>query len=258
MHKPSAIIAFFDLDKTLIDVNSATLWVKSELREGRISWWMATRAFFWTIMYSLGWTRMERLLLEGIAWLHGQKVGPLVERTHNFYLEHVRIRYRPGAMKALQAHKDAGHVIALCTSSSSILSHFVAQELAIPYILANGLATAENHFTGKPDPEVLCYGNGKLVHAQALAARLDVSLDDCVFYTDSVADLSLLEKVGTPVVVHPDRRLRRIAVQRSWLVEDWGENQGPLVEHRFAQTTPDKSAVTSLVVERSWPGIADS
>ena len=54
----------------------------------------------------------------------------------------------------------------------------------------------------------LCYGSGKLDYAEAFARSRGVSLGECVFYTDSISDLPVLERVGRPVVVNPDGRLR--------------------------------------------------
>jgi phosphoserine phosphatase len=47
-------------------------------------------------------------------------------------------------------------------------------------------------------------------------------LSESIFYTDSFADLSVLEVVGTPVAVNPDLRLRRVAAKRGWSIVDWG------------------------------------
>ena len=54
------------------------------------------------------------------------------------------------------------------------------------------------------------------------AQQLGQSLEDAWFYTDSVSDRALLERVGHPVVVHPDRKLAVLAVEQGWPVEDWG------------------------------------
>jgi phosphoserine phosphatase len=65
------------------------------------------------------------------------------------------------------------------------------------------------------------YGQGKVVMAERLASELDFSLADSTFYSDSITDLPLLERVKTPVIINPDRRLRRVAKQRGWPVESW-------------------------------------
>jgi phosphoserine phosphatase len=65
----------------------------------------------------------------------------------------------------------------------------------------------------------VCYGQGKVVWAERFAAEHDVDLAASYFYTDSISDLPLLERVGHPVVVNPDLRLRRLARKRGWPLE---------------------------------------
>ena len=68
------------------------------------------------------------------------------------------------------------------------------------------------------------FGHHKLTACEAWAAREKVALADCTFYTDSYSDVALLQKVGRPVVIDPDRRLARLAAQRGWPVVDWGRS----------------------------------
>jgi phosphoserine phosphatase len=75
--------------------------------------------------------------------------------------------------------------------------------------------------TGRSLGEV-CFGAGKLRLARAFAEGRGVSLADCTFYTDSYSDLPMLEAVGRPVAVNPDRRLLRRAERAGWPVLDWG------------------------------------
>jgi phosphoserine phosphatase len=78
--------------------------------------------------------------------------------------------------------------------------------------------------TGRP-LGALCYGHGKVAHAEAYARERGVALESCAFYTDSYTDLPVLERVGRPVAVHPDPRLARVAKRRGWRVEDWSAPQ---------------------------------
>jgi phosphoserine phosphatase len=82
----------------------------------------------------------------------------------------------------------------------------------------------------------LCYGAGKLERARALVHSLGSTLEQAVFYTDSITDLPLLEAVGQPVAVNPDPRLRRVARRRGWPIEDW-------LSARRATTLTDPKAV---------------
>ena len=65
-------------------------------------------------------------------------------------------------------------------------------------------------------------GDAKRDRAREWAERTGIDLQDCTFYTDSHSDLALMEAVGTPVAVNPDRALLRVARSRGWTVVDWG------------------------------------
>lgn len=215
-------VAFFDLDKTLLAVNSGTLWVRRELALGHITWMQALRASLWIIRYHLGFVSMQDEMRAAIAQLAGTPVQPILERTIAFYEEQVRPLYRPGALRALEEHRGAGERLVLLTSSSGYLSELVARDLHLDAILCNRFEVdSQGRHTGRPVGEV-CYGTGKRIHAERYANEVGVPLSACAFYTDSYADLPVLEVVGRPVAVHPDQRLRREALRRGWPVVDWG------------------------------------
>jgi len=102
------------------------------------------------------------------------------------------------------------------------MAELVARDLTLDAVLCNRLEVdAAGVYTGRPLGEV-CFGDGKRSYAQAYASQAGVPLSACAFYTDSYSDLPVMEVVGRPVAVHPDRRLRREALRRGWPVVDWG------------------------------------
>ena len=112
------------------------------------------------------------------------------------------------------------HIVVLLTSTSIYLGRCAATYFGIKHVLANHFVVEEGVFTGEM-VSPLCYGTGKVEHAKKLALRLDKSLSDSVFYTDSYSDLPMLLAVGEPVAVHPDNRLYRRAKKESWPVVKW-------------------------------------
>jgi HAD superfamily hydrolase (TIGR01490 family) len=222
-------IAFFDFDNTLLSVNSAWLWVRRELRLGHLSRWEALRAGYWMARYELGFVSMEAALEKVISALSGVEVAPVRARTSDFYRSELRSLYRPGARRAVEAHRAAGDRLVLLTSSSIYLAELVAEELRLDHVLCNRFEVdAHGRHTGKTIGDV-CFGLGKLRHAQAFAEKEGIPLSACTFYTDSYADLSVLEAVGRPVAVNPDLRLRREALRRHWPIVDWGYPPEPMV-----------------------------
>ncbi len=215
-------VAFFDLDKTLLAENSGTLWIRREVREGFITPWQALRASVTLARYHLGFAALEESLARAVAALAGSPAKALRDRTRRFYEEEVRGLYRPGARQALAAHRAQGDRLVLLTTSTLYLAELVAEELGLDAILCNELGVDERGaHTGKT-VKPLCFGPGKLLHAKEFLAAEGQPLSGCAFYTDSFSDLPVLERVGRPVAVNPDRLLRREAQRRAWAIVDWG------------------------------------
>lgn len=184
----------------------------------------------WMVKYQLGFAEMQEAIGRAIATLAGTREQDLRARTVTFYRNEVRQLYRPGALRALKLHRQAGDRLVLLTSSSNYLSELVAKDLELHAVLCNRIeVNAQGRHTGRSVGRV-CFGAGKLAHAQGFAGAAEVRLDACAFYTDSYSDLPVLERVGRPVAVNPDHRLRRHAARRGWEVVDWGrpDRVGPL------------------------------
>ncbi len=214
-------VAFFDLDRTLIGVNSASGWVRRELRLGHIGTYGALRAAGWIGLYQLGVANMDNVVRAAVATLKGVSEDEIRTRTLDFWREEVRPQIRPGARAALDRHRAQGERLVLLTSSSPYMSEAASEALGLDDWLCNRFVVEDGRFTGDTH-EPLCFGAGKVTHALAYAEARGVTLADCAFYTDSMSDLPLLEQVGRPVVIAPDPRLAREAKRRGWVVEDWG------------------------------------
>jgi HAD superfamily hydrolase (TIGR01490 family) len=214
-------IAFFDLDKTLISRNSATLWIRFELAAGRVTRWQALQALGYVVSYSLGAADMSDVIRRSVASLAGQPEAELRDRAHVFYEQFIRPLFRPGAHTAIDAHRTVGDRLVLLTSSSIYMSQMVCRDLNLHDYLCNRLEVdAGGRYTGRP-LEPLCFGAGKVHLASRYAAERGLTLSDAAFYTDSASDVPMLEAVGRPVAVHPDPRLRRLAKRRGWQIVEW-------------------------------------
>jgi HAD superfamily hydrolase (TIGR01490 family) len=216
-------IAFFDLDKTLISRNSASLWIRYEFEAGRITTRQALQAVVWVIRYNLGAADMAEPIRRSIEALAGQPEDEIRDRTQRFHANLIRPLYRPGARRALEQHRAAGHRLVLLTSASNYLAEQVCGDLELDDYVCNRLEVdGRGRYTGRPI-EPLCFGPGKVVLAERYAAAQGSSVNTCAFYSDSLSDLPMLEAAAQPMVVHPDVRLRRLARKRGWRILDWGQ-----------------------------------
>jgi len=215
------MIAFFDLDRTLLEVNSGGLWVKSEYREGYISAWQLGRSLLELVRYHIGVGSIEPTLRRAIAFHEGVSADSLRQRTERFFEREVKDRFRPGGLAALETHRERGDQLVLLTTSSQYLGECVQRTIGLDAVLATDFhLDAEGCLTGEPI-EPLCFGRGKLVAASRYAADAGVELSACTFYTDSIADRSVMEAVGWPVAVHPDPKLLRLARAHGWPIVSW-------------------------------------
>ncbi len=214
-------LALFDLDRTVISVNSATGWIKREVRLGYLKRRHAVRGAWEIGKYQMGWSRMEQAIEDAVRMLAGEEEAALMARTMDFWQEEVAGTIRPGAAAAIRAHADAGDHVVLLTSSSNYMCQAVSGALPFVDWGCNRFEVVDARFTGEV-VRPLCYAEGKVAHAQRMAEDSGLPLEEAVFYTDSYSDLAALEAVGEPVVVHPDPRLARHARKRGWRIEDWG------------------------------------
>lgn len=218
----AAGIAYFDLDKTILSVNSGTLWVRREVALGHLSKRKALKAAAWLARYHFGFASADSIVAEAVKFVTGTKVSDLRTRTEQFFTEEIRGQYRPGALGAIQKHRSEGRTVVMLTSSTNYMAELVSAELKLDGILCNVLeADANGIHTGNVAGGI-CFGAGKLTYARRDLERRGASLSDSIFYTDSFADLAVMEAIGTPVAVNPDLRLKRVASKRGWQIVDWG------------------------------------
>lgn len=217
----SRIAAFFDLDRTLVDVNSAGLWAKHELLNGNISPRQFARVTVWNLLYHLALIDIETVFREAVTHYRGRLYRELDDETRSWFEQHVAHRLRPGAWQALQDHRGEGHRLVLLTSSSVFEARAAADAWRLDDYLCNDFPTDEAGKLLGTYVKPLCYGQGKVERARVWASERDVNLGDCYFYSDSLTDLPMLQAVGHPRVVSPDPRLRRTAQQRSWPILQW-------------------------------------
>jgi HAD superfamily hydrolase (TIGR01490 family) len=213
--------AFFDLDRTLISVNSAFQYASYERRRGKISFAQYLRAAFWMGMYHLSLIDMERAFAEAVRQYEGALRDDLERITEEFFHGELVSTFQPGAADALRFHRSEGHPLVLLTASSSFLSKLAAQTWDLDHFLSNHFPTDERGRLRGTFERPMCYGQGKVVHARRWAQQMEVDLHRSYFYSDSFSDVPMLRAVGHPRVVNPDPRLRRLAEREGWPIEDW-------------------------------------
>jgi HAD superfamily hydrolase (TIGR01490 family) len=213
--------ALFDLDRTLVRKNTGSLYVRRQRRLGQATLADDLRVAFWMLQYTFGVVDAEAVAARALAKLAGQPEREMTTFCEGLFREDIAPHLAREARVAVERHRRAGDLLAIVTGASRYVATPVARALEIDHLVASELdVDAAGRFTGR-FVAPLCYAQGKLARARALAERQGFRLEDASFYSDSISDLPLLEAVGEPVVVNPDPRLRRLASARGWRVERW-------------------------------------
>ncbi|HHH30409.1 MAG TPA: HAD-IB family hydrolase [Polyangiaceae bacterium] len=209
------------MDRTLVRRDTASLWMRFQRDSGEAGFRDAVRVAWWLLQYSFGVVDVQRVAEQALADYRGESERRMEERCRIWFRDYVVPHVADAGRRMVRFHQDRGDEVAIVTSATRFAAEPLAEALGIERIAYTPLEVDERGcFTGRVDGS-LCYGAEKVRYAEQLLEQTTTSLDEAVFYSDSITDLPLLERVAEPVVVNPDARLRRVARRRGWRIERW-------------------------------------
>ena len=208
------------MDRTLVRIDTATLYVRYQRDVGEATWRDAARVAWWMLEYTLGIIDAERVAEQAMRSFKGKEEAWLRDTCETWFTNYVLAHVAASGRAAVERHRADGDFLAIVTGTTPYAAMPLARELGIPHVVATELEVQEGQFTGRVK-QPMSYAGGKVILTERLAAEQGFSLGESTFYSDSITDLPLLERVRTPIVVNPDRRLRLIAQKRHWRTERW-------------------------------------
>lgn len=218
------IAAFFDLDSTLLAVNSGALWIRRERRLNRVTRRQYAQAIAYLLGYRLSIIDMQAAMRKALQTIKGEQEQVLRAWTRQWYYEEVARHVAPGGRRALFAHRRAGHRLVLLSTTSPYEAEVVREHLSLDAVICTGYEVRDHVFTGEPMLP-LCYGPGKVTLAEQYGGSNGIDLDQSFFYSDSFSDVPMLERVAHPRAVNPDLRLWTAARRRGWPILDWRDSR---------------------------------
>ena len=238
--------AFFDLDKTVIAKASMVAFGRPFYREGLISRALVLRSLWGQLVYMhLGASeeKLARMRESVLALTKGwdqAKIRTIVAETLEAVVE--PIIYSEAA-DLIEEHKAAGRLVVIISASPSEIVEPLGRYLDVDRVIASeALVDDDGRYSG--EMAFYAYGPHKAEAMRSLAASLDIDLDASYAYSDSATDIPMLEAVGHPVVVNPDRSLARWADEKGWEVRRFVR---PVrLRDRFRVPTPPPAAQTAV------------
>jgi HAD superfamily hydrolase (TIGR01490 family) len=222
--------AFFDLDKTVIARASIMAFARDFRAEGLVTRRTMAKGLWTQMVYvHLGASprRLERARHSVLAVTRGWQrdhVRGVVTRRMEAVIDPITF---VDAVRLIAEHRAAGQKVYLVSAAPVEIVAPLARHLGADEALASvPCVDAEGCYTG--ELERYAYGATKASLVRELAERDGLNLADCYAYSDSATDVPMLEAVGHPVAVNPDRALRRIAQERQWEIRRFEHTIEPI------------------------------
>jgi len=240
--------AFFDLDKTIIAKSSALAFSRPFYQGGLINRRAVLKSAYAQFVFLVGGAdhdQMEKMREYLSALTRGwnvQQVREIVAETLHGLIDPI---IYDEAASLIEQHHAAGRDVVIVSSSGSEVVEPIGELLGADHVIATRLKIEDGRYTG--DIEYYAYAENKAAAIRELAEAEGYDLANCYAYSDSATDLPLLEAVGHPSAVNPDRALRKEALAREWPVLVFDR---PVELHRRLPefSAPSRSVVLTVAV----------
>jgi HAD superfamily hydrolase (TIGR01490 family) len=217
---PSArTAAFFDLDKTIIAKSSTLAFSKPFFNQGLLNRRAVLKSSYAQFIFLLSGAdhdQMDRMRTHMTNMCTGWDVAQVKSIVNETLHDIMTPLVFAEAADLIAAHKLCGRDVVVVSASGEEIVAPIARALGATHAMATRMVVEDGKYTG--EVAFYCYGEGKVQAIRELAAREGYPLEHCYAYSDSITDLPMLEVVGHPSVVNPDRGLRKEATERGWPV----------------------------------------
>jgi HAD superfamily hydrolase (TIGR01490 family) len=209
--------AYFDLDRTLCRRSTEHAFAVLLMRRGWLSYRQMAGVAWWHLMYDLhligNFAEAKRRIVRGL--LKGLPVADLEDAFADFFRTRLLPAVRPEVAAEIGLHRQVGRRIVLLTSTLDLIARPFGRKFGMDACFAATLEMSDGCYSGEI-VGVLPHGEQKsrILAADARESKCDLS--ECFAYGDHYSDRFMLETVGHPVTVNPDRKLRTLAARRGW------------------------------------------
>ena len=227
---PSAEIAVFDLDNTIVRGSAVFHFGQGAVKQGVIRyrdiWSFAWQQFRFSHRGE-NTGKLTDIQDRALGIAAGHRLDDLRALMPSIYGRYIAKRIWPQIPGLIARHRAAGRDVWIATASPSLIADYIAERLGCTGAIASQLElTPTGELTGRFAGPVR-HGGQKAVAVRALAEAHGYDLADSYAYTDSINDRALLELVGHPVAVNPDAQLRTLALQNGWSIRRFTRRQHP-------------------------------
>ncbi|HNR90126.1 MAG TPA: HAD family phosphatase [Spirochaetota bacterium] len=221
--RPARVGAFFDLEKTIAD--HAVIWefVMELYRRREMGLSVVVRTMWIYFKYSLGVVKNFETVMRDASRraFQGRNAARYIEIFRELFDERLKHRIYPGARDTIAELKKRGVRTYIISTTFQSLVEFYANHLGIDEFYATSLEIVDGIHTGAINGPIYYYQH-KASLMMEIAARDNIDLGRSFAFGDNLNDRVMLERVGHPHAVNPDKKLRAVAERGGWTILSWG------------------------------------
>ena len=207
--------AFYDLDHTILDGNSATHLVQEARKRGVMSERQYRHAVWLSILYKLDIGDPTRMINRMLTWLKGVEEADITALAQEIFDHIIKETIRPEILETIREHRAQKAKVVLLSSATTPICQPVTLYLELDEMICTRLESESGILTGHTHGK-LVYGPEKKVRMLAYCHENNYDPREAWYYGDSHTDKYIMEAVGFPVAVSPDKKLLRIANRNNW------------------------------------------
>lgn len=214
---PKSYVAFFDLDKTILSINSGRILVKKARKTGLMSGSDFLTALYYSLLYKFNLKNTDVIISNMGKWLNGIEVGKVVELCENIVEGFLVPAIRPEIIEELNFHREKNAELVILSSAISQICNPLSSYLNFDAVICTEMQEIKGKFTGFPQTK-FCFQDEKRIQIIKYCELMSYSKSEAFYYGDSIADLPAMETVGNPVCISPDKKLKKIAHTNNWKI----------------------------------------
>jgi HAD superfamily hydrolase (TIGR01490 family) len=218
--KGKSYIAFFDLDDTLIRANSGKLLVRGAYEKGMMSLPDLIKALWLSFLYKFRLMDSEKIIAGMLKWLDRVPEKRVSDLSSEVFEKHMLHAIPENARSEIKIHKDRNAAVVILSSALSPVCQVVADHLELDDVICTQIETDDGLYTGRTAGK-LCFGNEKVSRLKEYCEKNNCKVEQAWYYGDSFSDIPVLQIVGNPVCVNPDKKLQKAANKNSWKIYLW-------------------------------------
>lgn len=218
--KNPGYIAFFDLDRTISGAISGRALARAAVKKGLMKKSDLLNALYLGFAYRLGMADPAGIMEKMTGWVKDIPLNELTGLCLNVNREVMIPAIHGEIYSELEFHKASGSRTVILSSTLAPVCRGIADYLKMDDIICSELEVKNDLLTGRATGK-LCYGDEKVRRLKEYCEKNNSTPAQAWYYADAFIDVPALSMVGNPVCVNPDRKLKRIALQKGWRIYYW-------------------------------------